>query len=542
MELDPVLGSAFFGRREICVLFDKRLEAFRKGYRQNIGIIGAPCVGKSSLVQNFLMRTTKCQIVTVLLSCKAFDSFERFSQRWMGKLLLSLYRQIYEAEPRSFQELVSSLRRKIPKTLRHMKEVQKLTLLYRHYQAYRKLLNLSALLREESGNKFLLIFDDFDHLEELDLNDPFSTLGQEIMVQKDTMYVVTSSSVKRSWTIFHDKLSLLFGNFEVIKLDAFDFEEASSFIDERFPERSLEKEMIRFLIRLTDGHPYYLDLLTKSFRGCLAAVPLLSNKDLTVEVLAMELFGSSGMLHQHFRLRLSQLANGKPWPFYGDVLAAIAIGHKRLSQVARFLHFKGNDVKKVIDRLLQMEVVEKHGSLFLIPDPLFRFWLAHVYYSRRFLLETSFSAGKVGFQAAVSEAIEKSMREDQKELPKRIEELFRKFRNDVVELNQRKFKCPHFTEVISHPNNGRVFPVIARNEETRWLCQVLSTKVTEEDIHVFLEDTKRLRSPIQKKLILGLDGIDLNAKLLAHEAKIQYLDLKSFNFLLDLYDKPKLVF
>jgi hypothetical protein len=41
--------------------------------------------------------------------------------------------------------------------------------------------------------------------------------------------------------------------------------------------------------------------------------------------------------------------------------------------------------------------------------------------------------------------------------------------------------------------------------------------------------------------MVGLRGIELNAKLLAQEAKIQYLDLKDLNFLLDVYDQPKLV-
>ena len=101
--------------------------------------------------------------------------------------------------------------------------------------------------------------------------------------------------------------------------------------------------------------------------------------------------------------------------------------------------------------------------------------------------------------------------------------------------------CPHFDEVVMRPNNGRAFPVFARNSSVRWLCQVLSNPVTEEDIRTFLQDLKHYKSPIPKRFVIGLRGIDLNAKLLAQEAKIQYLDLKMLNFLLDLYDKPKLV-
>ena len=209
--------------------------------------------------------------------------------------------------------------------------------------------------------------------------------------------------------------------------------------------------------------------------------------------------------------------------------------------MSRFLHQKTKDLKKVLDKLLVGELIKKHGSIYQIEDSMFRFWLAKDYYRERFLIERASAARLEGFKCAVAESIEESMIEDKRELPKRIMELFLKFRNDVVEINKRRFKCPHFTEILSRPNNGRMFPVVAKNSKTRWLCQVLAGKVTEDDVRTFLEDHKRLRGAIHQRLIIGLRGIELNAKLLAQEAKIQYLDLRSLNSLLDLYDKPKII-
>ena len=40
-----------------------------------------------------------------------------------------------------------------------------------------------------------MIRDDFDRLSELGLSDPFADLGKEMMVQKETMFVVSSSNV-----------------------------------------------------------------------------------------------------------------------------------------------------------------------------------------------------------------------------------------------------------------------------------------------------------------------------------------------------------
>lgn len=533
-------GSVFFGRKRVCALLEKRLEAFQKGYRQNVGIIGPPFIGKSTLVQTFLRSAAQTEIIPIFFSCQEFDSFERFSERWMSELLFGFHHAFQKPLPKNFQFLIRSLKGTIPKTLQRMRSVRKLVFKRRYDHAFQELLSLSSLLYQECSRKIVMILDDFDRLSELALKDPFHDLGKEIMIQKETMFVVTSSRPSRSFSIFREKLSLLFGNFEVIELGPFDFEESRELIDESLPERNLEGVLKHFLIRMTDGHPYYLDLLLDRLKRCAAGTEL-TNREVVIEALTQELYEARGMLYQHFQSRLYRLAQGRPWPLFADVLLAIALGHKKLSQIGRFLNQKGGDVKKISERLLNSEIIEKHGSLFQIPDPLFRFWLGKIYHRERFLIERVPVANIQCFRSDVSQAIDESLLGDKQELPKMIEELFLKFRNDIVELNKRKFKCPQFTEVFSRPNNGRVFPVFARNTHTRWLCQVLSGPVVEDDIHTFLQDLKRLRGVIHKRLIVGLRGIDLNAKLLAQEAKIQYLDLRNFNFLLDLYGKPKLV-
>ncbi|MBI1978067.1 MAG: ATP-binding protein [Candidatus Omnitrophica bacterium] len=537
MENDSIEGSVFFGREKTCALLKKRLEAFQKGYRQNIGIVGQPFIGKSVLVHEFLKQVPPSEILLVPISCREFDTFEHFSERWMGEFLVSLHRVFCPTLPVIFSDIVRALKRPLPKTLRQMRVAKTLRVKHRHDQAFQELLRLAYVVYEESGKKVLILLDEFDHLDKLGLNDPFGTLGKEMMVQKETMFLVTSSRQNRSASIFQEKLALLFGNFEMIHLRSFDFQESRKFVESQ--SLGLDEQHIRFLIRLTDGHPYYLDCILGRLQGEIKKHENISRA--LVRAIALELFDQRGMLYQQFKSILYQLPKNRPWPLCVNVLATISLGHKKLSQVIRFLHQKGNDVKKSIERLLEVDLVQKHGSLFHITDPLFRFWLAKVFYREHHLVQRTHSASFAGFCEDVEQTIQESALEDERELSKRIEELFRKFNNDLVLLNSRKLKCPHFVEVLSKPNNGRVFPVYARNGQVRWLCQVLASLVTEEDVRTFVSDLKRLKGPVQKRFIVGLQGIDLNAKLLAQEAKIQYLDLRDLNFLLDLYEKPKVI-
>lgn len=537
MENDSIEGNVFFGREKTFALLEKRLEAFRKGYRQNIGIVGPPLVGKSILVREFLKQVPPSEILVIPISCHEFDTFERFSERWMGEFLVSLHGVFCLALPVNFPDILRALKQPLPKTLRQMREARTWTAKHRYDQAFQELLRLAHVFYEESGKKVLILLDEFDHLDKLSLTDPFGALGKEIMVQKETMFLVTSSRPNHSVAIFREKLSLLFGNFEMIHLHSFDFEESRRFVQAQAPE--LDEQQIRFLIRLTDAHPYYLDRILDRFRREAKKHEAISHA--FVQAIALELFDRRGALYQRFQSILYQLPKNRPWPLCANVLLAISLGHKKLSQVIRFLHQKGNEIKKSIERLLEMDVIQKHGSLFHITDPLFRFWLAKVFYREHQLIQRIHSASFEGFCEDIGQAIQESALVDERELPKRIEELFRKFSNDLVVINGRKLRCPHFVEVLSKPNNGRVFPVYARNGRARWLCQVLAGSVNEEDVRTFVSDLRRLKGPVQKRFMIGLQGIDLNAKLLAQEAKIQYLDLRDLNFLLDLYEKPKII-
>ncbi len=542
MEAASSAGRVFFGRSEECALFRKRLEAFGSGYRQNIGVVGAPWIGKTSLLRVFGEEARKQpDLLVVTFSCKEFESIQHFADRWIGEVLVSSYRYLVQQIPPSFHELIGLLKAKLPRTIRRIKETKKLILKHRYDQAYRHLLGLTGVVQEEIGRKVVFLIDEFHRLGGIGLNDPFGQLGQEIMVQKETMFVVASSLARKSMEIFRSKLSMLFGNFEVVTLEPFSFEEAFQYCKSYASANALSQEERRFLIRLTNGNPFYLGSLLETLEMLLEKDSGREVHGKLMDAIENELFDEAGAIRRSLMGRLCVLGNGQPWQFYADVLACLAVGHKRFSEMVKVLHRKGNDIKRALERLVAEEIVEKQGSLFVIPDPVLRFWLNRVYYPLRFGFEMEVDVRRLRFEKEVEKAFLTSVQEDQKELPKRIEELLRQFQNDVVEFSGRKFKCPHFSEIVSKPNNGRVFPVVAKNGKDRWMCQVLSGRVTEEDVHLFKTDVKNLKAPVKKRVIFGLNGIDLNAKLLAQEAKIQYLDLKNLNFLLDLYDKPRLV-
>jgi len=541
METDPVVGDALYGREEALELLAKRVQAFQKGYRQNIGFIGDISVGKSSLILHFIRSLKDQGLIPVYVRVHP-EPFDYFAQKYMGSLLTAFIQSRGIEVPSEMNVLVSRSKRFIPRTLRKMGEIRKLLVKERWDESLTALLELTQLLHEETGKHIILFLDNFDVLEELTLKDPFSEFGKAMMLQKETLYIVTSNRRRRAQEIFAHKLSLLFGNFEVLPLNPFDFQTSRGFIERRLVNRKCGENIKKFLMELTDGHPYYLATLLSKTEMLLEAegIDTVSERILSM-TLEHEIYRRNGSLHQYFLQRLSNLGRGRFFYSALKVMSAISMGHKKVPHMARFLKRKADEVKKILTRLVDEEIVYKRGSFYTFQAPLFSFWLQFAYQPREldFIQDQGLNAKQ--FLSQVKTLYQKRVEEEQKELNKRVEELFRRFSNDVVEVEAKKLKCPSFSEISFKPSNGRVFPVEAKSPKSRWICQVAHKRVSEDDVRLFVQDIQRLRKKPQRKVLILTEGIEQNATLLAKDSRIMIWHLKNLNALLDLYNRPKVI-
>lgn len=542
MEAEPVSGSAFFGRKDLIDRLGKRFQAFESGYRHNIGLIGHPWAGKSSVLAQFLKSHRSKATIPVLIRIDETDSFQTFSQKWLGSILYSYQRFLELAPAKDYQTLVKQMRRRLPQVLKRMRIARRLADSKQFESSYREHIAMISTLAQESGKRVVLLLDEFDRLAELPLSDPFAQLGKEVMVQKDTMFIVTSSKPDDARHIFREKLSLLFSNFEVIEIGNLNFDEGEHWLTERLGSAFQDRFLRRVLLRITNAHPYYLDILIKRMESLLATREQKQiTKPLIAQAFEEELFSHQGTLYQHFLMQVFQLTRNRFNVVYADVLLSIAMGKKKISQIAKFLGKTSDEIRKILQRLLNDQFVEKAGVFFAVPDSLYRFWLREVYYLKRASFDIDSSESHQTFRKSIEKTFEFFAKEDTKDVSRRIEELFRHFGNEMIELGRKKIKCPRFSDIQFKPTNGRVFPVIAKNQSTKWIFQVVRECAKEDDVRLFLEDMNKLRSPIQKKVIIALRGVELNAKLLAQESKIQLWDLRDLNTLLDLYNQPKLI-
>ena len=221
MFADPVAGEKFFDRTYILDLLHRRAASLAAGYRQNIAIIGSELIGKTSIIKQFLRGFSADDTFILYLELKD-EPFGEFANRFAGTLLYK-YLKSHSLRPKeTLSELIKQSNRYIPKTVELINSALDCAKSDSNEEGFSKLLDSLSSLKDEAKKCCVIIFDEFHNLERLRLPRPFYVLGNKIMVQKDIMYIISSSSVSLARKIIEEKLSLLFGNFETIEVGPFD--------------------------------------------------------------------------------------------------------------------------------------------------------------------------------------------------------------------------------------------------------------------------------------------------------------------------------
>lgn len=522
---------------------EKRVEGLHKGFRQNVALLGPPRMGKTSLVGCILSSLHGRKTAIPIWVRADAISFDDFVQNWIGGLLSGLFLSQDVCPPPSLHSLMQASEPLIPRTVEAIRRFRRNLAQEKASNSLRELFSLPRQLSEETGKNIVLVIDEFQGLENLPAADPFGLLGKEIMVNKNTLFLVTSSMPGRAREIFQHKLSLLFGNFELIEMMPFTFQETMHFLRLRLPKRRFSKSQIKFLIHMTNGHPFYLDLILDRLEQFLSVnFDSEISQELFLRTFHAELFDSHGRLAQEFEKRLGVCGRVKKDRGVCILtLLAVAEGKRKIQAIANSLEMKSAEVAGTLQKLLQEGLIVKRGSFYVLEDPLFAFWLRHVYQTRnQFFYPSVCKLQDVLWQRLV-EVYGQLEACDQQSIMSRIEILFKEFRNDTVEVNGKKFYCPYFSDIHLKSLRGNASFLRARNARVRWLCRIAEDHLTEEEMTIFLDEFKRIRKNVQRCVLVTLAGIDQNAKLMAQTAKIQLWDLRNLNVLLGLYGLPKII-
>jgi predicted transcriptional regulator len=539
------IKEQFIGRDDIIKLINKRIYDLKEGYRQNIALLGEEFVGKTWIIKFLFDNLSDNKIIPLYFDLSQ-PNITIFIQRFLNTLLFNLLKtKGLNFSKENIDRLIQEAKPYIPNSITKIQEINVVIKDRIDTTLFKDALSILESVNKETGQKFVVIFDEFHNLESLKIRNLFPELGKKIMMQKETMYIILSSHKAKAKKIIQDELSLLFGNFEILEINNFDTKASNILIKNRLKNMHITKEITNFLINFSGGHPFYLDKISQQlYRNCL----ILEEENITpfvfIYTLEEMLFNRWGILNLRFQNYID-LLNCKNKPESVDMLLLIAQGKNRIKDLAGCLHRNYRDINQRLLRLIEADIIYRSGSFYNISDRLFNFWLNFVYWEKINNLSHNYEDQVISFRKKIEQSLNEFIEVSKRDISQRLQELFVLFSNDCVKLGKNKLLLLKFKEIKPLEFNGNFIKrgFFCLSDEERWLIGLKEGDITEDCVCEFIKESEKVHKKERslRRMLIGLDKTEINASLIAKEEKITTLDINHLNTLLDLYGKPRLI-
>jgi hypothetical protein len=555
----------FFDRRNYLEILQKRVSSLKEGYRQNIAIVGEENVGKTSIIYKFLDKFYDPKIITVFLEIRP-ESIQEFSKRFIGALLYNFLLNSGLDLKEDLDFLLNKSDAYIPHTALRIRTILHDLSKRRKTNIITELFSLTESIHQETGKFTVLFLDEFHNLESLQVKNLYRDWGKLLILQKSTLYAITSSMIFKTRAILSKQLSLLFGNFELINVEPFDMHTSGRYIDHCLPGMKMSPGVKEFIISFTGGYPLYLELIVKALaakgKGCAylqecqsgTGYELLSGSRDTLlpvpgvqsdlaDILEDLLFNTSGILNQRFSNYLKRFLDTSMSNDYISILYLVSSGRNRIKDIAHILRKQAKELSSRINYLLELDAITRSGDFLKVSDRLFAYWMRFVYQEKMRSLSYDAKNQKDKFRGGIETLIQEFLRQFQKPLANRVSELLQSFDDDLMQIERKKIRLHHFREVKPLVFNHRFIKdgLLGRCSDSLWIMAIKPDALTEQDIADFSKECKKYHHKSQRKIIVTLKEIDPNARLRALEEKVWTWDLNNLNQMLDLFSKPQVV-
>jgi len=524
----------FFDRKNYLAILEKRIGGLLEGYRQNIAIIGDELIGKTSIIFKFLDKFCDNRIIMLYVEIRQ-ESLNSFVRRFIGVLLYNFLINSGMPLKEDLDFLIVKSEKHIPKTTQRIRLILGALSKRKRNDIFAELLSLSEIIHEETGKFVVVIMDEFHNLEGLGFKKLYQEWSRLLVSQKNTMYIIISSLKFKTKAILSKNLSLLFGNFEVVTVEAFDIKTSEEYLESKFGGMNLNQGLKNFIVHFTGGSPFYLEVI--------ADVLLKSNQAQLADVLENLLYDSSGILNQRFSNYIKRFLDLPKTNDYVSIIHLIAGGSNKIKDIVHLLRMQKKELALRINHLLELDTITRSADFLKINDRVFGFWLRFVYQEKMHSLTFDAQNQKALFRNQIEGTIQDFLSSAQKPITERMTEVLRLFADDIMQIERRKVRLNHFREIKPLEFHGRNLKdgLLGRSNDSLWIMAFKRDLLTEDDIAEFSRECRKYRHKLQRKIIVTLQDIDTNTRLRALEEKIWTWDINNLNQILDLFSKPRVI-
>ncbi len=517
-------------RPELSGYLEQRLAAFAQGFRHNLVLIGPAGSGKTYQIQHLL---AKAPARLSLIYCPIYrESCRSFLNRFACSILRSC---VEGRGSETLDELLLLARERFPRTVEAIAAIEPLLARRSFAEALNRTLDVIPILIEERRQPAVIILDEFLLLEDLGLGHVFHELGKRVMIWPSALFILTSSSPYRARLILRERLQLLFGQFELISMEALDSAATAVWLEEELSDFKGAEQMAPFLMRWLGSSPWYLCAILERLKESLA---LRGTRTLTSDVLsetAWELLGrTQGPLHQWCLSRTERLNHLRNGARMMEVLIHVACGARTLTEIGRRATKAG--LSEMLQVLVEQDLVERRGTCWFIQDPVLRCWLSSVVLAQRGAGLPDEAAVRARFSAFLSSFWKQWMEQRELSFADQVALLFGRFQDDILLLDSKTGRLPRFRTIRMH-TAGAPFGVylLAEADGKSWCAAVMDARVDENAVSRFDAFCRAQTPRPSRKVVVPRLGMEVNARLLAKAVNMWVWESQDWDVLLTLY-------
>ncbi len=527
----------------------QRLDAFQEGFRHNLAMTGLPGSGKTFQLQTLLSRHPAHMMVVY---CPMYrESSRSLLHRFLGAIVqagMTARSASSSPSPRSagethlepLEQLLEQAQTLLPKTVAAVRPIEQLLSRRVYSEAFNRTLDTIPVLMEECQQPCVLILDEFLALEESGFTHAFHELGKRVMTWPTTLFILSSSSPYRARVILRERLQLLFGQFELLSLDALEPQNAAAWVQQELRGLKGAKALSPFLVRWLGASPWYLSVFLKRLKEVAA---LRDTAELTEALFfqtAWDVLGSpEGPLHQSCAARMDALVHLRHGARALEALSSIATGARTSTDIGR--RIGRADLAVALQLLVEHDVVQRKGTCWLIPDPILRCWLTAILPAQRASGIADRLAQRARFEQYLSGTWRQWLHVSQLSFPEQVTRLFTNFRDDTMSIDSKTGRLPRFQTVTAQrpPTPSSEMYLVADGAGKRWCC-TLQEGVVDENAIANFDAFCRTQSPKpSRKVVIARSQIDDNARLLAKAHNMWVWASEDLNVLLELYGQGR---
>jgi hypothetical protein len=509
----------------------QRIQAFGEGFRQNIAMIGPPGSGKTFQLQQLLAE--RPPNITLLYCALYRESCRSFVHRLLCAVLQA---GLPHAGDGDLDALLEQAQRLLPKTAAAIRPIQGLLSRRLLGEAFTRTLDTIPLFAEERGQPCVLILDEFLFLEELGLVHAFHELGKRVMTWPSTLFILTSSSCCRARAILRERLQLLFGQFELVTLDALDPSAARGWIRQELGGVKGAAEIAPFLLQWLGAYPWYLAVMLKR----LTELSAIGRKPVFTESLFLEtawdVLGSpEGTLHQWCVSRTEGLARERLGARAMEALLQMANGARTATEIGARIGRAG--LPASLQLLVERDLAMRNGTCWVIADPILRCWLSTIFTAQRSTPYVNCPEVRDRFERHIRTLWTQWMQAHTRSFAERVVGLFQQFSDETVSLDSKTGRLPRFDTIRTQSPDaeGEGTYLVALGQGKRWCATVHERPIDEQAIGRFEAFCRTQAVKPSRKVVISNAPIDQHARLVAKAANMWVWAPDDLHVLMGLY-------